>query len=288
LACGQQKLDRFRNLKMHCSKNTYPFPRPLPFLAHRVLQLLRRSNVDSGYYAACAGLSAQTQALELIANNVANLNTTGYRGQQQTFQSLVAGVSGEFADPLNRALNNFNVLGETRTDLSSGTLQATGNAPDLGIEGDGFFVVQTQAGPAYTRNGNFQLSTTGQLQTQAGDTVLGDQGPITVPSGPLSISADGTISVNGAVVDKVRVVELAPGISPVAIGASYYSAPGNGVHPAAHSSVRQGMLEASNVNPVTAVVDLLAIQRRAEMLERAMSAFYSNFNKVAANDLPHV
>lgn len=244
--------------------------------------------MDSGYYAACAGLSAQTQALELIANNVANLNTTGYRGQQQTFQSLVAGVSGEFADPLNRALNNFNVLGETRTDLSSGTLQATGNAPDLGIEGDGFFVVQTQAGPAYTRNGNFQLSTTGQLQTQAGDTVLGDQGPITVPSGPLSISADGTISVNGAVVDKVRVVELAPGISPVAIGASYYSAPSNGVHPAAHSSVRQGMLEASNVNPVTAVVDLLAIQRRAEMLERAMSAFYSNFNKVAANDLPHV
>ena len=85
--------------------------------------------MDSGYYAACAGLSAQTQALELIANNVANLNTTGYRGQQQTFQSIVASASGEFADPLNRALNNFNVLGETRTDLSSGTLQATGNAP---------------------------------------------------------------------------------------------------------------------------------------------------------------
>jgi flagellar basal-body rod protein FlgF len=244
--------------------------------------------VDSGYYAACAGLSAQTQALDLIANNVANLNTTGYRGQQQTFRSLVASASGEFSNPLNRALNNFNVLGNTRTDLSSGSLQETGNAADVGIEGEGFFVVQTQAGPVLTRNGNFQISTAGQLQTQAGDPVLGEQGPITVPSGPLSISADGTLSVNGAVADTIRLVELTPGNSPVAVGTSYYSAPDDALRPAAHSSVRQGMLEASNVNPMTAVVDLLAIQRRAEMLERAMSAFYSNFNKVAANDLPHV
>jgi flagellar basal-body rod protein FlgF/flagellar basal-body rod protein FlgG len=244
--------------------------------------------MDSGFYAACAGLSAQTQALDLIANNVANLNTTGYRGQQQTFQSLLASASGELANPLNRALNNFNVLGDTRTDFASGNLQATGNAPDLGIEGDGFFVVQTQAGPVITRNGNFQISTAGQLLTQTGDMVLGEQGPITVPSGPLSISADGTLSVNGALVDKMRLVELAPGTSPVAVGSSYYSVPDNASHPAVHSSVRQGMLEASNVNPVTAVVDLLAIQRRAEMLERAMSVFYSNFNKVAANDLPHV
>jgi len=244
--------------------------------------------VDSGYYAACAGLSAQTQALDLIANNIANLNTTGYRGQQQTFQSLVASASGEFANPLNLALNNYSVLGDTRTDLSSGTLQATGNAADLGIEGEGFFAIQTQAGPAFTRNGNFQISVAGQLLTQSGDTVLGEQGPITVPSGPLSISADGTLSVNGAVVDKLRLVELAAGSSPLAMGASYYSAPANALLPAAHSSVRQGMLEASNVSPMTAVVDLLAIQRRAEMLERAMSAFYSNFNKVAANDLPHV
>jgi flagellar basal-body rod protein FlgF len=249
---------------------------------------LRRSQVDSGYYAACAGLGAQTQALDLVANNVANLNTAGFRGQQQTFQSLVASASGEFSNPLNRVINNFNVLGDTRTDLSSGNLQATGNSADLGIEGDGFFVAQTQAGPVLTRNGNFQISTTGQLLTQTGDAVLGEQGPIIVPSGPLAISADGTLSVNGALVGKIRLVELAPGISPVAVGTSYYSAPDNALHPAAHSSVRQGMLESSNVNPVTAVVDLLAIQRRAEMLERAMSAFYSNFNKVAVNDLPHV
>ncbi len=227
-------------------------------LVRGVLKLRWRSKVDSGYYAACAGLSAQTQALDLIANDVANLNTTGYRGQQQTFQSLVASASGELSNPLNRALNDFNVLGDTQTDLTPGTLQATGNAPDLGIEGDGFFVVKTKAGPVLTRNGNFQISTSGELLTQAGDPVLGDQGPINVPSGPLSISADGTVSVNGAIAGKVRLVELAPGTSPVAVGASYYSAPDKAMQPATHSSIRQGMLEASNVNPVTAVVDLLA------------------------------
>jgi flagellar basal-body rod protein FlgF len=243
---------------------------------------------DPGISALTRFLDANVLRGELVMSNMANIDTPGYRAQQQTFQSLVASASGELANPLNRALNNFNVLGDTRTDLSPGILQATGNSPDLGIEGDGFFVVQTQAGPVYTRNGNFQISTNGQLQTQAFNPVLGEQGPITVPSGPLSISADGTLSVNGALVDKLRLVEFASGTSPVATGASYYSAPDNALHPAAHSSVRQGMLEASNVNPVTAVVDLLAIQRRAEMLERAMSAFYSTFNKVAANDLPHV
>lgn len=244
--------------------------------------------MDSGYYAACAGLSAQTQALDLIANNVANLNTTGYRAQQQTFQSLVASASAEFTNPLNHAINNFNVLGDSRADLSSGNLQATGNAADLGIEGEGFFVVQSTSGPVYTRNGNFQISNTGQLLTQTGDPVLGEQGSITVPSGPLSISADGTVSVDGAQAGKLRLVEFAAGSSPVAVGASSYSVPDNALHPAAHSSVRQGMLESSNVNAVTAVADLLAVQRRAEMLERAMTAFYSNFNKIAANDLPHV
>ncbi|MGH9499683.1 MAG: flagellar hook-basal body complex protein [Terriglobales bacterium] len=243
---------------------------------------------DPGIAALTRFLDANVMRSELVMSNMANIDTPGYRGQQQTFQSLVAGALGEFTNPLNRAINNFNVLGDSRTDLSAGNLQATGNATDLGIEGDGFFVVQSPAGPVYTRNGNFQVSTAGQLVTQAGDPVLGEQGPIVAPSGPLTISADGTVSVSGAQVGKIRLVEFASGSSPVAMGASYYSAPAKELHPAAHSSVRQGMLEASNVNAVTAVVDLLAVQRRAEMLERAMTAFYSNFNKVAANDLPHV
>ena len=244
--------------------------------------------MNSGYYAACAGLQAQSQALELTANNLANVNTMGYRAQQALFRSTLAESLASSSDPLNRAVNDFNLLGGSRTDLSAGNLERTGNSLDLAIEGTGFFAVQSQAGVLYTRNGNFQSSPNGRLTTASGDLVLGDQGPIIVPSGAISISPDGTLSSEGAVAGKLRIVEFVPGSVPVAIGKSYYSAPQKDVLLAADSCVRQGMLESSNVNSVTAMVELIGIQRKAEMLERAMSAYYSNFDHIAANDLPHV
>ena len=253
-----------------------------------MLVFRRRKKLNSGYYAACAGLQAQSQALELVANNLANVNTMGYRAQQALFRSMLTDSGPGLADDLNRAVNNFNVLGGSRTDLSSGNLERTGNSLDLAIEGTGFFAVQSKAGTVYTRNGNFQLSSSGRLTTAAGDLVLGEQGPIIVPSGAISISPDGTLSSDGAVAGKLRLVEFAPGSVPVALGKSYYSAEQKDVRLAADSYVRQGMLESSNVNSVTAMVELIGIQRKAEMLERAMSAYYSNFDHIAANDLPHV
>ena len=156
--------------------------------------------MDSGYYAACAGLAAQTQALELVANNLANLGTVGYRGQQATFLSLVAGGGGAAANPLNAAINDFGVLGGSRLDLSSGALTATGNPIDMAIAGNGFFVVQSSVGLVYTRNGGFHLTPAGQLVTAQGDAVLGQQGPIVLPNGGVAVSADGTISVDGNVI----------------------------------------------------------------------------------------
>ena len=244
--------------------------------------------MNSGYYAACAGLRAQTQALELIANNVSNINTTGYRGQLPMFSSVLAASGVAASDPLNRAINDFNVLEDSRTDMNSGNLSSTGNPLDLAIEGPGFFAVKTATGTLYTRNGSFQVSPNGQLVTNDGGLVLSDQGPVSLPSGEISISADGTISVNGAVAGQIRMVEFAPGSAPVPMGTSYYAVPDAAVRPASNSYLREGMLESSNVNPVAATVQLIAVQRRAEMLERAMSAFYSNFNHIAANDLPHV
>jgi flagellar basal-body rod protein FlgF len=245
--------------------------------------------LDSGFYAACAGLRAQTQALEVIANSVANLNTAGYRGQQPMFRSLLAGAGGQLANPLNQAINDFGVLEGTRTDLSAGNLERTGNALDLAIEGNGFFAFQSQGQTLYTRNGNFQISRKGQLTTAAGDLVLGEQGEaITMPTGEISISPDGTISSAGAVAGKIKVVEFIAGATPLPAGNSSYSAAANAVRPSLSSNVRQGMLESSNVNSVKAVVDMIAVQRHAEMLERAMSVFESNLDHIAANDLPKV
>ena len=93
---------------------------------------------------------------------------------------------------------------------------------------------------------------------------------------------------NGAVAGKLRLVEFAPGTMPTPEGGSYYSAPDAGVQPATSSRVRQGSLESSNVNPVAAMVSLILVQRNAEMMQRALTSFYSDFNKIAANDLPRV
>jgi flagellar basal-body rod protein FlgF len=256
---------------------------------------MRRKQLGSGYYAACAGLRAQSQALELIASNVANISTTGFREQQPMFRSLLASAGHPLTDPLNHAINDFGVLEGSRTDLSTGTLERTGNSLDLAIEGKGFFVIKTREETLYTRNGNFRVSAKGQLTTAAGDLVIGEQGlpkepglPISLPSGDISISPDGTISVGGAVAGKLRIVEFAPGTVLAAEGNSYYSAPVTALRASPGSNVRQGMLESSNVNSVKAVVDMIAAQRHAEMLERAMSVFESNLDHIAANDLPKV
>jgi flagellar basal-body rod protein FlgF len=124
--------------------------------------------VDSGYYAACAGLSARTQALEIVANNLANLNTTGFRSHEATFRSLLAGTARTSPNALNRAVNDFGVLGGSRVDLHAGSMEATGNPLDLAVEGDGFFAVQAKSQVLYTRNGNFRVSPSGQLMNAAG------------------------------------------------------------------------------------------------------------------------
>jgi len=244
--------------------------------------------MNSGYYAACAGFRARLENLDLAAHNLANVNTTGYRGQQPTFESILAASGSMPVNELNRAINNFGVLSGSRTDLLSGSMERTGNPLDLAIEGNAFFAVQTPRGVLYTRNGNFRVSGTGQLVTGEGDPVLGEQGPISLPGGEVSISADGTLSSSGAVAGKLRLVDFPSATALTAAGGSYYQAVDGKSQVAKGSYVRQGMLEGSNVNAVAAAVGLIALQRHAEMLQRALSAFNSDFNRIAANDLPRI
>ncbi len=243
--------------------------------------------MDSGYYAACSALKAQTNALEVVANNVANVSTAGYRGQIPSFAALVA-ASGMRQSGWERLTDEFSVLNGTRLDLAEGNLEHTGNPLDLAVEGAGFFAVQTKSGTLYTRNGGFRMSAAGQLVSAAGDPVLGVAGPITIPQGEVTISQDGTVSVNGAVAGQLRIVEFAADTKLEPAGESYYSAPEKSAKAALSSSVRSGTIESSNVSPVAAMVALISAQRQAEMMERAMGAFYSDFNRIAADDLPRV
>ena len=164
--------------------------------------------MDSGFYAACTALVSRTQALDTIANNLANASTVGYRAQHNLFSSVLAAGQRSAGPDLNQAINNYGLLSGTSLDESQGALQKTGNDLDVAIQGRASFVVQTAGGEMYTRNGSFQVSGKGQLITAAGDPVMGDKGIISMPPGTVSISPDGTISSNGAVAGKLKVVSF--------------------------------------------------------------------------------
>ncbi len=244
--------------------------------------------MDSGFYAACAALMARSQALDLVANNLANTSTPGYRAQHNIFRSLLASATGRLTSGLNEAVNNFGVLGGSQMDLTQGNLEHTGNDLDFAVQGPGFFVVQNADGRFYTRSGNFQVSAQGQLITAQGDPVMGENGLIRVVGGPVTVSQDGTISVNGAVAGKIKLVEFPAGTQLESVGKSYYTAPAKSDGAAKNSTIAQGTLESSNVNPVASAVELVAVQRYAEMMQRALGMFHSELNRIATDELPRV
>jgi flagellar basal-body rod protein FlgF len=242
--------------------------------------------MDSGYYAACTALVSRTAELDTIANNLANASTVGFRAQENVFSSVLANAANPSSSALVQAMNEYGLMSGTTLDLSQGTLQKTGNTLDVAIEGHGYFEVQSPNGIAYTRNGSFQISASGQLVTSTGDTVMGENGPLSMPSGKVAISADGTISLDGAVTGKLKVVEFPPGTQLSSLGGTYYSAPPNIAQAATQSNVRQGFLENSNVNAVSGMVELVTAQQTAEIMQRALAMFNSEMDKTATQDLP--
>jgi flagellar basal-body rod protein FlgF/flagellar basal-body rod protein FlgG len=219
---------------------------------------------------------ARTDALDTIANNLANSNTGGFRARHTTFGSVLAGYGQTLNSALNVATNHYGILGASHLDMEPGALQPTGNPLDLGIDGTGFLSV-------------LQVSAQGQLVTATGDLVLGANGPINIPAGAtVTVSADGTISANGAITGKLQLVELAANADPQSMGGATYSVPANQVTPSTTSQVRQGMLEGSNVNPVSSVVELIDAQRAAEGMRHALTMIDTEIDKTAAQDLPRI
>jgi flagellar basal-body rod protein FlgF len=244
--------------------------------------------MSSGYYAACTGLMARTEALDTIAHNVANVNTTGFRAIHNIFSAVLASTGDSSLSVLNQDANDYGVLSGTRLDNTQGSLMPTGNALDLAVEGAGYFTVQTANGVAYTRAGNFLVSPQGQLTTATGDPVLGENGPIMIVGQPVSISTDGTISANGAIAGRLKIVEFAPATQIQSAGGTYYTVPAGTAVAISKFQVRQGMLESSNVNPITSAVELITAQREVETMRRVLSVYSSELDKTAAQDLPRI
>jgi flagellar basal-body rod protein FlgF/flagellar basal-body rod protein FlgG len=241
--------------------------------------------MDSGYYAAFTGLIARMDALDVVANNLANVSTTGFRGQHEFYEAVTANAGAAVLSPLNIAINNYGVLGGVNLDIQQGSLQSTGNTLDLGIRGAAFFAVQTSRGTRYTRNGSFHVSAAGQIVTQDGDPVLGNSGPIQVPEGALGVASDGTVTVNNSVTGQIRLASFAPGTDLTPEGNTNFVAPVGSEKPATDSTMASGMLEGSNLSAVKETVTLMVLQRHTEMLERTLSIFLDDFNRTAVQDL---
>jgi flagellar basal-body rod protein FlgF/flagellar basal-body rod protein FlgG len=229
------------------------------------------------------------EALDTIANNLANVSTTGFRASHNIFSSLLRTTGESSLSVLNQDANDYGVLGATQLDSAQGPLVRTGNELDLAMEGPGYFAVQTAAGTVYSRGGNFRVSPASQLITAAGDIVLGENNrPITIIGAPVTISMDGTISTNGAISGKLKLVEFAPTVQVKSAGGTYYNAPATDAVPATKSKVHQAMIESSNVNPVATSVELINAQREVDTMRRVLTMINSELDKAAAEDLPHL
>ncbi len=247
--------------------------------------------MDSGYYAAFTGLLARTQALDSAASNLANANTTGFRAEREYFRSAIVGPDAR-GSQLESVLNDYGLIGGNQINLNQGSLVHTGNPLDVAIEGAGFFAVQAGAGVQgirYTRDGAFQRSRNGALITAQGEPVLNRSGqPIQIPAGQISIGSDGVISVNGAAVGGVGVFTF-PATTPlVPEGVNRYRADPAKAAVSTAATVHQGSLEGSNQDVIQGSLQLILVQREAEMMQKAVTVFHNEFDKTASEDLPKV
>jgi len=210
---------------------------------------------------------AAYRSMDVIANNLANLSTPGFKRESAKFEEYVQSVKPAEGQKGIQKLSFVKDAGIMR-DVSQGTMQSTGAPYDLGINGKGFFTVSTPAGDRYTRDGHFGLDGEGKLVTADGYPVQGEGGAITITptDGDIHIAQDGTVSsvLNGAI-NQVGKIKLADFADPAALkkeGANLYSTtqavtPGTG-------TLQQGMLEGSNVQPVVEISKMIEVMRAYE------------------------
>ena len=245
--------------------------------------------MDSGYYAAMTGLVARTQALDAAASNLANVQTPGYRAEREYFRSVL--LRQEVGDSqLGVAVNQFGLLGGDQISMLQGAMQRTGNPLDLGIEGEGFFAIQTANGLRFTRDGSFHRSQAGVLVTTANEPVLSStKQRILMPPGDVGVGVDGALSVRGGVAAVIGIFRFPEGAHLSAEGADRYRV-NEDIIPALSSNavVHQGSLEAANEDVIQGSLDLIIMQRQAEMMQKALTVFHTEFNKTASEDLPRV
>lgn len=220
-----------------------------------------------GFYTALSGIIAAMTRQSLVADNIANVNTPGFKQSRSTQADFLLELARSTGGTLGE-LGTATIPAGLTLDRAQGPLEITGNPLDLAIEGDGLFVVRSVAGIAYTRAGDFVLDATGTLTTQNGEPVLDIDGrAIVVPGGAAApgVGPDGTVAGTGQ-----RIALVAWPLGGVTrLGSTLLSLPAPTTP--ATGLVRQGMLERSNVDLPTAMTELIGLQRGMGLASRAFS-----------------
>jgi flagellar basal-body rod protein FlgF len=223
------------------------------------------------------GLSRQIalqRELDVIANNLANLNTTGFKQDNLLFQEYLMPVAREdsFQRGADRRLS-FVWDRATVPNMGQGAMQQTGNALDVALGSRGFFVVQTPEGERYTRNGSFEINAQGQLVTKQGHLVLGEGGPIAFEQTDvgITIGRDGAVSASGGLRGRLRIVTADGAGAFQKAGDNLFTlAQGAAARPAEVRDVRQGFIEKSNVEPVLALSRMIEVTRAYQSLASSL------------------
>ena len=237
--------------------------------------------MDTGVYTSANAMLAQFNIENEIADNLANLQTPGFKARQgvlQDFSSVLAGTASGYGEPVNLQATPVGYAGEAPTvrdyglDLSMGAPRHTGSPLDAMIDGNGFFTVQSAGQTLLTRDGNFQRAADGYLTTDQGYRVLDSHGkPITVPQGNLTIGRNGQLSVDGKPGVTLGLAQVPTGQPLSEVGGGYYVGPGTAVQAGTQGlAVLQGYLEGSNVDMTAQSTAMISAQRAYEAASKML------------------
>lgn len=249
-----------------------------------------------GLYTVAAGMNLQSQKMDVISNNLANVNTTGYKKDRAITSSFSEVLITRLNDMQNHVPNNGTIgtmslgakIDEIYTEFSQGSVVSTGEAVDVAIQGSGFFVVQTPAGEAYTRDGNFIINSDGGIVTTEGYAVMGQDGPLQLgedflsTSGNIVINDRGELYVNSEFIDVIDIANFENTRELTKLGDNLFQSTGNRID--FEGSLLQGYVETSNVNPVTAMVDMITVSRAYEANQKMLQTQDSLLDK-AVNEV---
>lgn len=241
--------------------------------------------MNSGMYSALSGNIAAMKRMDIISNNLANVNTPGFKKDKMSFESLLAGnvnppavPQATTADPLLQKENVY-------IDYAQGPVSQTGNTFDLAVDGDGFFVVNTPDGPAYTRQGNFRLTADGTLVTVDGFPVMGQGGQIKIQGSQVEIDHKGAVVVDGTPVGTINVVDFPKPYNMTRAAGALFTAADPQVTPQpAKSEIRQGHLEGSNVETISEMVQMIETSRYFEACSKVIKG-YDDIAAKATNEI---